>query len=432
MLLDVCLEGVTPPVGTLARFDDGGTAFVYHPDYLTHPGAYAISLSLPLSAFAHPDAVTRSFFQNLLQENDQLTRVLERERLDRDDVVGLLFHLGSDLAGALSCLPPGAPPIKVPGNIATDYDLLASEQLEDYVDRLANRRPLPDEARDPSPVAGVQSKLSLCFVRPDLAALPRPGLGVPTTHILKVPRFDNPREAALETMSARLAEACGFVVSAPRVQQFGEHQALVISRFDRDIAVDGTIRRIHQEDFAQALGLPPSLKYQRRGTEGHRFDATAVAGLLVRLAEPALAYERFLTATVFNLAIGNSDNHAKNHALLHAGNGAPSLAPLYDLVPVRLRDDLNPDFAFDIGTANRFEELGRGDIDTLLCEFGLVGERARRFKIDTLQPMLRRLRLAATRMGPGFEDFESLISRQIESLAVLLDLDPAIMGGVCA
>lgn len=419
MKLDVRLEGVAPPVGTLARFEHGGTEFRYDPDYLSQPGVHPISLSLPLRSEPFPDRITRSFFDNLLQENDQLRRTMDRERLGRDDFVGLLAHLGSDCAGALSCVRPNAPPAKVPGNLATDYEPLSPEQLDDYVDRLANRRPLPDDARDPSPVAGVQTKLSLCFVGTRLALQPRAGLGVPTTHILKVPHVDHPEEAELEMMSARLAEASGLDVAQPLVERFGGHTALIVPRFDRRIAPDGTVSRVHQEDFAQAMGLPPSLKYQRAGGG---FDASSIAALLGRIAEPALARQRFLSATVFNLAIGNSDNHAKNHALLYHGGGAPRLAPLYDLMPNRLRTDLNPDFAFAIGDARKFEELRRGDLDTLLNAFGLAGAAARRFKTDELRPMLTDLLRAALRLAPRLADYHGLIMHQVAYLADLLDL----------
>ena len=418
MQLDVRLEGVAPPVGTLARFDDGGTAFLYHPDYLALPGAFPISLSLPFSSLAFPDFVTRAFFENLLQENDQLRRVLVRERLGRDDIVGILYHVGSDCAGALSCLPVGAPPVKVPGRLDVDYDPLPPDVIDDYVDRLANRRPLPAEARDPSPVAGVQNKLSLCFYG-SFAFAPKRGVGVPTTHILKVPPVGEPDAAVLELMCAELARHFGFDVAATRLQMFGPHPALVVDRFDRIRAPDGAITRVHQEDFAQAFGLPSALKYQR-GDEG--FDAPSANAVLGRTARPALARQEFLRATVFNLAIGNNDNHAKNHALLYDGGGAPRLAPLYDLVPVRLNPnpDISPDFAFAIGDARRFEELRRRDLETLMNDFGLFGEAAQRFKLDALAPLLMDLMFAASLLEPRFSALKDLIARQAEALAELL------------
>ena len=67
----------------------------------------------------------------------------------------------------------------------------------------------------------------------------------------------------------------------------------------------GFIRRIHQEDFAQALGLSPELKYQRRGTDGRRIDASAVASLLAKTEQPSTSVLQFLKFTLFDLLIGN-------------------------------------------------------------------------------------------------------------------------------
>lgn len=48
----------------------------------------------------------------------------------------------------------------------------------------------------------------------------------------------------------------------------------MIERFDRKVEA-GVVHRIHQEDFAQALGLPSELKYQRCGAPGRRLDVEA-------------------------------------------------------------------------------------------------------------------------------------------------------------
>jgi len=85
--------------------------------------------SLPPEDEAFGDVETRAFFANLLPENAQLQRIMEREGLARDDIVGLLKHLGADCAGCVSCLPRHAPPIKSPGVLAEDYEPLEDRTL---------------------------------------------------------------------------------------------------------------------------------------------------------------------------------------------------------------------------------------------------------------------------------------------------------------
>ena len=86
---------------------------------------------------------------------------MAREGLTRDDIAGLLLHLGKDCPGALSVLAVGAPAVKVPGDFATDYTALSDERLTAIAAALQERRRLPAGTMDPSPLAGVQSKLAL-------------------------------------------------------------------------------------------------------------------------------------------------------------------------------------------------------------------------------------------------------------------------------
>ncbi len=387
--LDVRLERFERPVGALTSADDGSLSFVYEPDYLADPARVPISLSFPLQGEAFGDTTTRAFFRNLLPENDQLDQVVEREGLDKSDVVGLLRHLGADLSGALSCLPEGAPPVKVPGHLADDYVTLTQEQLERIVTRLGTSQPLPDELRDPSPVAGIQRKVALSET-PEGFAVPKPGSGAPTTHILKVPDTALPREAFYEARCAQLARELGFDVAPSRSTWIAGYEVLIATRYDRRID-DGRVYRIHQEDFAQALGLPPRLKYEREGRPGRAFDAAAIARLLRATAVPAEAVLAFLRATFFNLAVGNTDNHAKNHALLYGSGTAPRLAPLYDLVPIRLSQRHNHLFSFRIGQATELDTLTGDDILALLAAFGLEGPRAARFLQREIVPLIEPL-----------------------------------------
>jgi serine/threonine-protein kinase HipA len=389
--LDVWLERFPAPIGTLASSDEGTLTFQYSGAYLGNPERVPISLSFPLREASYGDVQTRAFFRNLLPENDQLDQVIEREGLDKSDVAGLLAHLGADLSGALSCLPEGSPPVKVPGNLASDYVPLAPEQLERIVTRLGTSQPLPDELRDPSPVAGIQRKVALSATA-DGFAIPRPHSGAPTTHILKVPDTALPREAYYERVCAELARSVGLDAAPSRSAWIAGFEVLIATRFDRTIA-HGHVYRIHQEDFAQALGLPPRLKYERDGRPERIFDAGAIAALLRNTAVPADAVLQFVRATFFNLAIGNTDNHAKNHALLYDRGTAPRLAPLYDLVPIRLSQRHHHRFAFRIGSAGTHEELRPDDVLAFLATFGLTGARASRVLlrdiVPTLEPLLR-------------------------------------------
>lgn len=415
--LAVWMDGFPEPAGVLRRTEDGNIGFTYGADYIAANGV-PLSLSLPITDAPYDDIETRAYFANLLPENAQLQRVLDREGLKSSDVVGLLDHFGADCAGAVSCLPLGDPPVKTPGDLACDYRELEDAEVAKIVRSLAELRRLPADVDDPSPVAGVQSKIALAVLPDGGFALPAPGLRVPTTHILKVPERRHGRDARLEESAALLAAATGLDVSVPQAIKVGDYDALLIERFDRRVE-GGVVTRIHQEDFAQALGFSSELKYERRGKPGRRFDTEAALSVLERTAYPDEARLAFVMATLFNLCIGNTDNHAKNHALLYDTGGPPRLAPLYDMLPIRLDNRYNHQLAFNIGGASLFDEMESCDLEAFLSACGV--EDIAEFVEQAVVPFIERLEAAASTLRSlGLKLFDDLIGRETDRLVELL------------
>ena len=385
LVLDVRLDGFSNPVGALVRASNGALAFAYEPTYVRQPNAVPLSLSLPLSTEPFADIPTRSFFDNLLQERDSLLRqVMANHGLQRDDVAGLLWYLGKDCPGALSVLPVGAPPVKLPGDYETDYAPISESRLAAIVRALHNRERLPAGMADPSPLAGVQSKIALTKLPNGCLAEPNKDSGAPTTHILKVPDRRRPMDAKLEQQALALSYLLKFETAEAELLTAGQIEALLVKRFDRAHDSNGRVIRIHQEDFAQALGLPPELKYERRGTPERRFDVSGICWILNQTNSPAVERLRLVRETLFDIAIGNADAHAKNRAILHKGPGDISVAPRYDLLPTRLDPELTQEFPFSIGTAKSMEELTRADFDMFLTALGIKNVSAqRRIRIDS-------------------------------------------------
>jgi len=424
LALDVRMDRFDIPAGTLVSYDDGSIDFAYSPDYLT--GGQPISLAMPLSDEPVGDVRARAFFDNLLPESDRIQTIIDHYALSRANIVEILSHIGADCPGAISCLPIGDPPIKVPGNLETDYRPLEDGELEDIAQRLADRKPLASKDQDPSPVAGVQSKIALTQLPDGRYALPISEQKVPTTHILKVPRRSEAADAIREDAACGLAGACGLVASHSRHVVIGDVDALLIERFDR-VVDQNVVYRLHQEDFAQALGLPRLMKYERDGTEGRRFDAHGALSVLNRLAAPAKARETFVLAALFNLAIGNTDNHAKNHAVLYAPDGSAHLAPQYDLLPIRLHNGYTHQLAFHLGGATHFDDMTSQNMNAFLAEFGLEGTRARRFVEDAVKPMLETIEAnSAPLRSIGQRTFDDLIGRELTHLCELLKVEVAI------
>lgn len=423
--LDVRLDGVPEPIGVLTRETDGGIVFRYQTAYLYLPNALPLSMSLPLAEEPFDDKSTRSFFGNLLQERDiPLQDIMEREGIARDDIVGLLLHLGKDCAGAISVLPEGAPPTKVPGDLLHDYEQLSPHQLTEIVKALSERKRLPDGMQDPSPLAGVQSKISLTLLPNGEFAAPKEGTGAPTTHILKVPDQGHRRDAKLEATTLSLARLCEFDTANAKTIEIAGIDTLVISRFDRTLDEQGRVIRIHQEDFAQALGLPPSLKYERRGIAGRRFDALAIKTVLDQMIDPAAARRTFIKSTIFDLLTGNTDAHAKNHAVLYKNAGRPQLSPRYDLLPTRIDPQLTDELPYKIGDAARIHEITLAEFNKFLSDLGITSLRSQKRLITEVTGQLS-IQLAQTFsivQREGLKDFADLIAANMRQLLPVLDL----------
>ncbi len=425
MKLDVRLDGFADPIASLSKDENSALSFAYAASYLDNRAAYPLSLSLPLTEGAYEDARTRPFFENLLQERDgTLRQLLDREGLSRDDVAGILYHLGKDCSGALSVLPEGSPPVKVPGDYARDYVTIEPARLNEIVRSLHRRERLPDGTSDPSPLAGVQSKIALTLLPDGNFAEPRPGSGAPTTHILKVPDQAHPDDPKLEAEALSLSRLLRFETTDAAVVNFGGIDALVITRFDRALSDEGKIIRVHQEDFAQALGLPASLKYERNGRPGRRFDAAGIARILDATVDPASEKRTFIANTLFDLMIGNVDGHAKNFGLLYEAGGRLRTTPRYDIMPTRIDPSFTDELAYSIGNAATLDDISIGDFGLFLNALGVTsGAAQRRLRsglssqiAEALASQLKRLDQA------GMKRFADLIANNTSVLLSAFEL----------
>jgi serine/threonine-protein kinase HipA len=183
-----------------------------------------------------------------------------------------------------------------------------------------------------------------------------------------------------------LSHLAGFPTASTAVLQFADIPALVIERYDRIRDENGRIRRRHQEDFCQALGLGSRQKYERNGTNARRFSAEAVGMLLDRTTEPVIEKRRFVEITLFDILIGNVDGHAKNFSLFHLPGGRMQTTPRYDVMPTMLDGNTTDEFAYRIGAATDLSELTPAEFDAFLLALGFEGQGGRRRLTETLIP----------------------------------------------
>lgn len=280
-----------------------------------------LSISLPIGPQIFPHDRVRPFFEGLLPEGETRRMLAYDFRLPEDDIFGLLGILGRDCAGALIILPEGEA-LPDPG-FSTPIPLTQEEVVARL--RQLSVEPLGIDEQVRVSLAGVQQKMVLSRLPTGEWALPINGL--PSTHILKRgdPRF--PQMVANEAFCLAVGRHLGLPIASAEILDVSD-PILVVTRYDREVSADGEIRRIHQEDLAQALGVGSSAKYEERGGPSLR----AIARLLRDWTIGTEGREHLLDITLLNMVLGNGDAHAKNFSLLHDASGAVRLAPAYDLM----------------------------------------------------------------------------------------------------
>ncbi|MGH9303760.1 MAG: HipA domain-containing protein [Acidimicrobiales bacterium] len=285
-------------------------------------GTPLLTLSLPVAARTYPQGMVRSFLDGLLPEGDARRAIARGVGESSNDTFGLIRALGRDCAGAVVIQPADDPPPASPTTATAEP--LSTDEIESLVRELRSA-PLGAGGRVRISLAGVQEKLVLTRM-PD-GRWGRPIDGTPSTHILKPEVAAYPMTVENEAFCMRVAKHLGLPVAEVETTEIAGRKLIVVERYDRDVAADGTVRRIHQEDFCQAMGIPPETKYEEDGGP----SLSRIAGILATAASPD-SLERLLGAVVLNSLLGNGDAHAKNFSLLHERAGALRLSPLYDLL----------------------------------------------------------------------------------------------------
>jgi serine/threonine-protein kinase HipA len=285
-------------------------------------GTPLLSLSLPVSSRRFTQGIVRPFLDGLLPEGESRKSIARDVHIPERDTYGLIRALGRDCAGAVVIQPAEDPAPPTP--TTTTAEPLSQDEIEALVRDLKSA-PLGVGGRVRISLAGVQQKLVLTRM-PD-GAWGRPIDGTPSTHILKPEIAAFPDTVENEAFCMRVAKHLGLDVASVETTKICERKLIVVERYDRRVGADGTVQRIHQEDFCQATGIAPETKYEEDGGP----SLWRIAGILRDVAAPD-SLERLIEAVTVNALIGNGDAHAKNFSMLHTEIGALTLTPLYDLM----------------------------------------------------------------------------------------------------
>ena len=209
-----------------------------------------------------------------------------------------------------------------------------------------------------------------------------------------------------------LAEAMQLKPAKSKVHAVLGRPFLLVERYDRVVDAPEHRQRLHQEDFCQALGVVPEMKYQNEGGP----DLAQCFDLVRRVTRPsAPQILRLFDYVILNALIGNHDAHAKNFSLLYSGK-APVLAPFYDTLSTAVYPTLTPKMAMKIGSKYKFSEVQARHWDQFAEGVGLAKAQAKRRILElakSLPPTARELQSAP---GLGFSE-----NAVVEKILVLIE-----------
>ena len=346
-------------VGTI-HVDRGGPSFTYASGWIALRGAFPISLTMPLKSERFASETFLPWAANLLPESEQLRTLGQLLGMARSDVIGLLSAIGGDTAGALSFGQPGrAYPVQWRA-------IGEAEELERMIEDLPNKPFLVGEEGVSMSLAGVQSKVAVAVDCDGRIFIPMNGS--PSTHILKPDSLRLPGSVQNEAFCLTLAKRMRIPAPEVTTGRAGKRTYLLVKRYDRTDLGD-RCRRLHQEDYCQALSKPPSAKYEtnQTGTRGptlkDMFDIT-------RRYMPPTEIVRLLDIVIFNVLACNSDAHAKNYSIMIRA-GRSSLAPIYDVMCGEVWENVTKNLAQKVAGISQGDHLKRTHWHQFARECGL-------------------------------------------------------------
>ena len=358
-------------IGTIEEgLDDRGPAFAYADHYRSRGDAMALGRKFPLADGGADSPTLLRWIDGLLPEGERREALARQLGLHRMSTTSLIREVGGDCAGAVQIVARGRQGAKA------RYETASRAEIGNALEELASRPLRAFDRGARLSIAGAQEKLVLARMAGGVWAWPLAGAA--STHILKPQSARFPGLVRNEALCMTLAREAGLAAAEVAVEDFAGTETLVVRRYDRD----ARRQRVHQEDFAQALGT--RAKYQRDGGPTLRdcFERSGVGGWAL------------WDQAMFAWLIGDEDKHAKNWSILYERGKAPRLAPIYDAVCTLDYPGLERGMAMRIGRCYQVREVDAEALQNEARRCSLEPERA----VQRAHALAERVRDGLTRL----------------------------------
>lgn len=313
------INGNNVYVGDITGNDSNDACFTYAEEYLADPESRAISLSLPLNRKTFDSRSTRNFFEGLLPEGFTRKCVAEQMHADTNDYIPILAGLGNECLGAIKILDENA------AELDSEYRRLTSSEVQNLAKEGATESAqLVTKAH--LSLTGASGKVGLYYDAMNQQWYLPIG-DAPSTHIVKQSHVRLKRIIANEQLCLLTARNLGIETPESFIINLGnsedENVLFATKRYDRKTSSVSTKKlngmsvpyRLHQEDFAQALGISSFSKYEK---DNSGYLKKLFHTLKNYSSDPIADQLKLWDICIFNYLVGNTDNHIKNLSLLES------------------------------------------------------------------------------------------------------------------
>lgn len=361
--------------------------FIYEKSYLENQSHQPVSISLPFQEDAFSPFETQCYFEGLLPEGYTRRCVAGWMHVAEEDYLSVLAGLGNECLGAVRICEPGA------GGCSPSYKKISREELLEFAKEGASKS-AQFLAKAHLSLTGASGKTGLYYDNKDGWYMP---FGTaPSTHIVKQSHVRLSGIVANEQLCLRTAKILGIDVPESFIISVGtgEHILFATKRFDRLMQEDSRVIdgkkvpfRLQQEDFAQALGVPASQKYEKIGDSYLKRVFTLLRQYSDNPVEDQL---KLWDICIFNYLIGNTDNHIKNIGLLYGKDRRTiRLAPAYDIVSTMIYEESTEQMAMAIDGELDIRKITKESFRAEARHIGL-GERIAMRRFEQMQNSFER------------------------------------------
>ena len=376
LVVHIEILGRSVPVGMILGDNFAEAQFSYFDNYLTNATSQPISISLPLQEEPFSPQKTRNFFDGLLPEGFMRATISKSLHASEDDYLSVLALLGKECLGAIKVTKEGDEALP------SHYCQLEQAQIEELAEEGATKSAdLVVGSR--LSLTGASGKVGLYYDAVNSRWF-QPFGEAPSTHIVKQSHVRFSKIVANEQLCLMCARKLGIDVPESFIvnqNAKGDTQLFATRRYDRKILKNSqridnlpVPFRLHQEDFAQALGIASFDKYE---DEGQNY-LTKMFGLLRDHSEfPVEDQLKLWDICIFNCLIGNADNHIKNLSLLYSeGLNTIRLAPAYDIVSTSVYENTSTHMGLSIGGEFELHKISRESFEDEAKRVGLGAKMA--------------------------------------------------------